>query len=102
MNFIPIILIIIGIYSLLMVYNGYTEAFSVYEPLTLDTNEGLLLRDSFEEKYNIGLGNKNYPTSNELYNMKKNNGTKKNVDNYNCIPFEICDSFYGYEYSKIK
>ena len=51
MNFIPIILIIIGIYSLLMVYNGYTEAFSVYEPLTLDTNEGLLLRDSFEEKY---------------------------------------------------
>jgi hypothetical protein len=94
MNILPIVLIIIGLYSLIYVYGNYTETFSVYEPLTIDTNENLLLRDTFQEKYNIGLGNKKYHNSIDLYNMTKSNENK--VDNNNCIPFELCDSFYGY------
>jgi hypothetical protein len=116
-NLLPIILIIVGIYSLLYVYFKeldtfvIEEGFSKYNNKLHDIKDNLLLSDTFHVKNNIGVGNVNYHTSETLYNNHikieekqesyKNKNIRKTTDNNKCIPFELCDSFYGYNYSNI-
>jgi len=116
-NILPISLLIIGLYSLLYVYlkelNTFeiVEGFKEYNERIHSTRDNLLLSDTFTVKDNIGIGNNNYLSSNDLFNNDKNKKNKiernnnKNIhmtpDNNNCIPFELCNSFYGNNYQTI-
>jgi len=123
LDLLPYILIILGIYSLIVVYNGHTESFTIYSDTLFNKDNNLLLGDIYSPKQNIGLGNKSYDNSKDYYekNYKDkiisensvilddkilNNKMNKepltikeklvsNPDNNNCIPFEMCNSFYG-------
>ena len=109
-NILPISLIIVGIYSILYVYLKELDTFEIvegfkqYNERTFATKDDLLLGDTFIVKNNIGLGNKNYLSSKDMFdNTEKNKNNKENnsPDNNNCIPFELCNSFYGSNYATI-
>lgn len=111
MNYLKIILVILGIIALLNLVNGYTEAFTLINPSSID-DEQILLGDSYIKKDNNGHASNGYLKSIDTYNKKsleelqKKNSIKSDTnnikfdertspDNNSCTPLEFCDTFYG-------
>ena len=115
MNIIGLILILVAIYALLYVYNSYIENFTniniendqiissgnkIHSNELYSITDGLLLTDTYVAKNNVGYGFSNTLNSNSRYSFRNiNNKTDKELnvgpDNGTCIPFEICNTFYG-------
>lgn len=101
MNIIPYLLIFIAIYAIIYIHSKYIEIenFQNYSQELFKNDEHLLVSDIYKYKHNIGLGNDKSYNRISFKNITNHKELKTKLlnspDNNNCIPYELCNSFYG-------